>query len=310
MNHWSLKTRSALTTAYAAGLRASEAADLKIANIDSDRLVIRVEHGKGGRDRCVMLSVGAVARPAPVTRVSQGPAPHGRLVPPPLPRQTQVQGPLPETTDAVPALHSPVVGALAVVTPFAVPQAPLTAPEEVPQAADAPPPLPAQVQVQGPAPETSDAVPDRHRPPTGAPAAATPLALPQIPELAASGALQAAKPQRQLQGPFPLTGEAAPMLQRPPAGAALAGTPFAGPHRPATGWAGAVVCAAAGRASRAARSGGTSPRSGTVRSRITCLPTVQGRGTSVGRRSMIRRTPLEFAPGTASPPSDRRLAAV
>ena len=52
----SLKTRTALTAAYAAGLRASEAVGLKIGNIDSQRMVIRIEHGKGGKDRYVMLS--------------------------------------------------------------------------------------------------------------------------------------------------------------------------------------------------------------------------------------------------------------
>src|ERR1700684_4679733 len=52
----SLQSRAALTTAYAAGLRASEAASLKIGNIDSSRMVIRIEQGKGGRDRYVMLS--------------------------------------------------------------------------------------------------------------------------------------------------------------------------------------------------------------------------------------------------------------
>ena len=52
----SLKARAALTTAYAAGLRASEAAGIKVADIDSRRMVIRVEQGKGGRDRYVMLS--------------------------------------------------------------------------------------------------------------------------------------------------------------------------------------------------------------------------------------------------------------
>lgn len=51
-----LKTRTALTTAYAAGLRASETVHLKVSNIDGERGVIRVEHGKGGKDRNVMLS--------------------------------------------------------------------------------------------------------------------------------------------------------------------------------------------------------------------------------------------------------------
>lgn len=52
----SLKTRTALTTAYAAGLRASETVGLKVGDVDSGRMVIRVEHGKGGKDRTVMLS--------------------------------------------------------------------------------------------------------------------------------------------------------------------------------------------------------------------------------------------------------------
>ena len=51
-----LKHRVALTAAYAAGLRVSEVARLKIADIDSRRMVIRVEEGKGGKDRYVMLS--------------------------------------------------------------------------------------------------------------------------------------------------------------------------------------------------------------------------------------------------------------
>lgn len=52
----SLKTRIALTAAYAAGLRASEAVSLKVADIDSDRMLIQVHHGKGAKDRTLMLS--------------------------------------------------------------------------------------------------------------------------------------------------------------------------------------------------------------------------------------------------------------
>ena len=52
----SVKSRTALTTAYAAGLRVSEVLRLAVADIDSERMVIRVEQGKGGGDRYVMLS--------------------------------------------------------------------------------------------------------------------------------------------------------------------------------------------------------------------------------------------------------------
>ena len=52
----SLKARAALTTAYAAGLRASEAVSLKVSDLDSDRMLIQIRHGKGARDRTVMLS--------------------------------------------------------------------------------------------------------------------------------------------------------------------------------------------------------------------------------------------------------------
>ena len=51
-----LKSRAALTTAYAAGLRASEVAGLRVADIDSARGVILVRNGKGAKDRNVMLS--------------------------------------------------------------------------------------------------------------------------------------------------------------------------------------------------------------------------------------------------------------
>ena len=51
-----LKPRIILTTCYAAGLRISEATHLKPSAIDSQRMVIRVEQGKGQKDRYVMLS--------------------------------------------------------------------------------------------------------------------------------------------------------------------------------------------------------------------------------------------------------------
>jgi len=52
----SLKQRTILTTAYAAGLRVSEATHLKVTDIDSQRMMLRVDQGKGSRDRYVMLS--------------------------------------------------------------------------------------------------------------------------------------------------------------------------------------------------------------------------------------------------------------
>jgi integrase/recombinase XerD len=51
-----LKYKAALSVAYGAGLRASEVISLKVSDIDSARMVIRVEQGKGRKDRYVMLS--------------------------------------------------------------------------------------------------------------------------------------------------------------------------------------------------------------------------------------------------------------
>ena len=51
-----LKYKAALSVAYGAGLRVSEVVALKIGDIDSKRMVIRVEQGKGRKDRYVMLS--------------------------------------------------------------------------------------------------------------------------------------------------------------------------------------------------------------------------------------------------------------
>jgi integrase/recombinase XerD len=52
----SLKHRTILMTAYAAGLRVTEATRLKVTDIDSQRMMIRVEQGKNRKDRYVMLS--------------------------------------------------------------------------------------------------------------------------------------------------------------------------------------------------------------------------------------------------------------
>lgn len=52
----SLKHKAALSIAYGCGLRVSEIVHLKVGDIDSERMVIRVEQGKGRKDRYVMLS--------------------------------------------------------------------------------------------------------------------------------------------------------------------------------------------------------------------------------------------------------------
>ena len=52
----SLKYRAALMLCYGAGLRVGEAVAIKASNIDSDRMLIRIEQGKSGKDRFTMLS--------------------------------------------------------------------------------------------------------------------------------------------------------------------------------------------------------------------------------------------------------------
>lgn len=56
-----LTYRAALSISYGAGLRASEVCNLKVGDIDSDRMLIHVEQGKGRKDRKVMLSPGLLA---------------------------------------------------------------------------------------------------------------------------------------------------------------------------------------------------------------------------------------------------------
>lgn len=51
-----LKHRALLMTAYGGGLRLQELCQLKVADIDSDRMTLRIEQGKGAKDRYTLLS--------------------------------------------------------------------------------------------------------------------------------------------------------------------------------------------------------------------------------------------------------------
>jgi len=51
-----LRHRAMLMTTYAAGLRVSETCHLKVSDIDSDRMMLRIVNGKGGKDRYSLLS--------------------------------------------------------------------------------------------------------------------------------------------------------------------------------------------------------------------------------------------------------------
>ncbi len=51
-----LKHQTALAVAYGTGLRAGEVVALKVSDIDSERMILRIEQGKGSKDRYAMLS--------------------------------------------------------------------------------------------------------------------------------------------------------------------------------------------------------------------------------------------------------------
>ncbi|MDH4101633.1 MAG: tyrosine-type recombinase/integrase, partial [Nitrospirota bacterium] len=55
-----LKHKAILMMAYSSGLRVSEAARLKVSDIDSKRMMVRVRDGKGGKDRYSILSHAAL----------------------------------------------------------------------------------------------------------------------------------------------------------------------------------------------------------------------------------------------------------
>jgi integrase/recombinase XerD len=52
------QVKAALSAAYAADLSVSEVVALKVSDIDSERLLLRIEQGKGRKDRFAMLSPG------------------------------------------------------------------------------------------------------------------------------------------------------------------------------------------------------------------------------------------------------------
>lgn len=57
---WKLKYRALLMTIYSGGLRLGEALNLKVSDIDSKRMMIRVCHGKGNKDRYTLLGKSAL----------------------------------------------------------------------------------------------------------------------------------------------------------------------------------------------------------------------------------------------------------
>jgi integrase/recombinase XerD len=73
-----VKYKAALSVAYGAGLRVSEVVSLKISDIDSKRMMLRVEQGKGREDRHAMLSPQLLKLLRDWYRIAR---PHGWLFP-------------------------------------------------------------------------------------------------------------------------------------------------------------------------------------------------------------------------------------
>jgi integrase/recombinase XerD len=69
-----LKHQTALSVAYGAGLRASEVAALKVGDVDSSRMTLRIQQGKGGKDRYAMLSPVMLERLRTWWRVAKAPS--------------------------------------------------------------------------------------------------------------------------------------------------------------------------------------------------------------------------------------------
>jgi site-specific recombinase XerD len=73
-----LKHQTALSIAYGAGLRASEVIALKVGDVDSQRMILRIEQGKGRKDRYAMLSPLLLDRLRAWWRVAHA---QGRMLP-------------------------------------------------------------------------------------------------------------------------------------------------------------------------------------------------------------------------------------
>ena len=86
------KHKAALSVAYGAGLRAMEVVALKVSDIDSKRMMLRVEQGKGRKDRFAMLSPQLLEL-LHVTRLVAHRAPGGMDVPGPRPHQPNDDAP-------------------------------------------------------------------------------------------------------------------------------------------------------------------------------------------------------------------------
>ena len=73
-----VKYQVALSLAYGAGLRASEVSRLKVGDIDSQRMALRIERGKGSKDRYAMLSPVLLERLRTWWRVARS---QGKMLP-------------------------------------------------------------------------------------------------------------------------------------------------------------------------------------------------------------------------------------
>ena len=156
------------------------------------------------------------------------------------PAQVQVQVVSVDVTPlGVPALQKFAAGSTALFVPCDAPHSPFTSLLALHRPLLLPPCSPVHVQVHGPAPDTTVAVPDVHRFVTGAAARFAPLELPHSPFSVLFALQLAVVPvfspvQLQVQGPAPDTAVAVPALHRFVPGAALRFAPSELPHSPFT----------------------------------------------------------------------------